>query len=134
MRKALFAFPIVAAAAFATPAIAQPSYGPYGPYAYSPYAAAAPWVVGAGVGTGAAIAAYNGSFGAAAAGTGAAATVGAAAIGGTAAIGAVALTDAVLQPCRGFHAIFGLNHGACEDGHYVGYAPPPGPGPRGYYR
>ena len=134
MRKALYALPIIAAAAFAAPAIAQPADGPYGPYAYDTYASAAPWVAGAAVGTTLAIGAYNGWFGGQFAGTTAAATAGAAAIGGTAAIGTVAFVDGVLQPCRGFHAVFGLNHGACEDGHYVGYAPPPGPAPRRYYR
>jgi len=131
MRKAFYALPIAAVAAFATPAIAQPLYGPHEGYAYGPYAAyqpypwPVPWVAGAAVGTGVAIAAYNGAFGAGLAGTGAAATAGAAALGGTAAIGAVALTDALLQPCRGFAALFGLNHGACMNGQYVGYAPPP---------
>ncbi len=132
MRKALYALPIAAAAAFATPAMAQPAYGPDGAYAYEPYVAAAPWVAGAAVGTTMALGAYNGWFAGQFAGTSAAATAGAAAIGGTAAIGAVAFTDALLQPCRGFHAVFGLNRGACADGHYVGYAPPPPP--RGWRR
>jgi len=126
MRNALYALPIIAAAAFATPAIAQPAYGPYGPYAYEPYASAAPWVAGAATGTTLALGAYNGWFGGQFAGTTATA--------GAAAIGTVAFVDGLLQPCRGFHAVFGLNHGACEDGHYVGYAPPRGPAPRRYYR
>lgn len=131
MRKALYALPIAAAAAFAMPAMAQPAYGPGGPYPYEPYVAAAPWVAGAAVGTTVALGAYNGWFAGQFAGTSAAATAGAAALGGTAAIGAVALTDALLQPCRGFHAMFGLNHGACENGQYVGYVAPP---PRGWRR
>lgn len=38
----------------------------------------------------------------------------------TTAAGAAAVVDAVLQPCFGLQALFGLNHGACENGHYVG--------------
>ena len=127
MRKALYALPIAAAAAFATPAMAQPVDTPY----WWP----APWLAGAAVGTTIGIGAYNGWFGGALAGTGTAATVGAAVVGGTAAIGTVAFVDGLLQPCRGFQAVFGLNRGACANGQYVGYAPPPPPrGPRMYRR
>lgn len=38
---------------------------------------------------------------------------GAAAVGGVAGIGGIALVDAALQPCRGFHAMFGLNREYC---------------------
>lgn len=38
---------------------------------------------------------------------------GAAAIGGVAGIGGIALTDAVIQPCAGFHAMFDLNEQYC---------------------
>ena len=135
MRNALYALPIIAAAAFATPAMAQPAYGPYGPYAYEPYASAAPWVAGAATGTTVALGAYNGWFGGQFAGTSAAATAGAAAIGGTAAIGAVAFVDGVLQPCRGFHAVFGLNHGACEERRTMSaMRRRRAPEPRRYYR
>ena len=53
---------------------------------------------------------------------------GATAIGGVAGIGAVAAIDSVVQPCKGFHALFNLSDGQCVSGHYVGYAP------RRYYR
>lgn len=118
MRKALYALPI-AAAAFATPALAQPDRYYGGPYS-DPYVAAAPWVGGAAVGTVAALGAYHGWFeGAVLPSTGA----GAAAFGGVAAIGTVALIDGVIQPCRGFQALFGLNHGRCVNGQYVGDVP-----------
>jgi hypothetical protein len=39
--------------------------------------------------------------------------VGAATVGGVAGIGGIALIDSVVQPCRGFHAIFDLNHDYC---------------------
>ncbi len=59
MRKALYVFPIVAAAVLATPALAQP-YG-YDPQ-YNPDAPAAT-VTGAAVGTAAGVAIYNGALG-----------------------------------------------------------------------
>lgn len=111
MRKALFALPI-AAAAFATPALAQP-------YEYYP---AAPWVAGAAVGTLAGVGLYNGwytSWGAAGA-TFPATAAGAAVAGGVIGVGTVVLIDAAVQPCRGFHALFDLNHGRCVYGEYVG--------------
>lgn len=119
MRQALYALPIVAAA-LATPAMAQP-YG-YDDYAYDNAAAAAPWVAGTAAGTVVALGAYHGwytSWGAAGAMLPSTA-VGAAAAGGVAAIGTVALVDAAIQPCRGFHALFDLNHGRCVNGQYVG--------------
>lgn len=118
MRKALYALPIAAAAAFATPALAQP-------YNYTPYPPAVPWVAGAAAGTVVALGAYNGWFGGALGAALPTTAAGAAVVGGTAAIGTVALVDAILQPCRGFQAMFMLNHGACANGEYVGYAPPP---------
>lgn len=119
MRSALYALPL-AAAAFATPALAQPAYD----YDTS-YQTAAPWVAGAATGTVVALGAYNGWFGGTLGAALPTTAIGAAAVGGTAAIGTVALVDGVLQPCRGFHALFGLNHGACANGEYVGYAPRP---------
>lgn len=118
MHKALYALPIAAAAAFATPALAQP-------YDYDTYSAGAPVVAGAAVGTAVALGAYHGWY----TGWGAAgamlptSAVGAAAVGGVAAMGTVALVDAVMQPCRGFHAMFDLNHGRCVNGQYVGDGP-----------
>jgi hypothetical protein len=35
----------------------------------------------------------------------------------------VVAVDAFTQPCRGFAAAFGLNHGKCENGYYVGDSP-----------
>jgi len=81
---------------------------------------------GAVVGTVAAVGTYNTWWGTSAAASALpASAVGAAAFGGVVAVGTVAAVDAVLQPCRGLHALFDLNHGACMDGEYVGYAPPP---------
>lgn len=40
---------------------------------------------------------------------------GAAAVGGVAGIGGIALVDAALQPCRGFHAMLGLNQQYCAE-------------------
>lgn len=113
MRKAIFALPI-AVAALATPALAQPYYD-------GTARQAAPWVAGAAAGTVVALGAYNGWFGGALGAALPTTAVGAAAVGGTAAIGTVALVDSVLQPCRGFQAMFMINHGACANGEYVGY-------------
>ena len=123
MRSALYALPIAAVAAFATPALAQS----YEPGYNNNYETVAPFVAGAAVGTAVALGAYNGwytSWGAAGAMLPSTA-VGAAAVGGVAAIGTVALVDAAIQPCRGFHALFDLNHGRCVDGQYVGDGPRP---------
>ena len=49
---------------------------------------------------------------------------GAAVAGGVAGVGTIALIDAAVQPCAGFHALFGMNHGACVNGQYVGYDAP----------
>jgi hypothetical protein len=117
MRKALYALPI-AAAAFVTPALAQPYYD-------TPYPAVAPVVAGAAVGTTLALGAYNSWFGGAVGAALPTSAVGAAAVGGVAAMGTAAFVDALLQPCRGFHAMFDLNHGACVNGEYVGYGPRP---------
>ena len=45
------------------------------------------------------------------------------AVGGVAGVGTVALIDAVVQPCRGFQALLGLNKSECVDGEWVGYRP-----------
>ena len=85
-------------------------------------------VAGAAAGTTVALGAYNGWWPEAGL---PATTAGSIAVGGVAAIGALAMTDAVFNPCAGFHALFDLSHGECVDGHYVGphaqpvgYAPP----------
>jgi hypothetical protein len=78
-------------------------------------------VAGAAVGTAAGLGFYNGWYGAAFTMP----AVTSAAVGGVAAVGTVAFVDALLQPCRGFHAMFDLSHGQCVNGEYVGYGPRP---------
>ena len=128
MRRTLFAVSLLAAAGIAVPAMAQPYGGEPYEAGGSHYPVALGVAAGAAAGTTVALGAYNGWWPAAGLPATAAGSV---ALGGVAAIGALALTDAVLQPCRGFHALFDLSHGECVDGHYVGphaqpvgYAPP----------
>jgi hypothetical protein len=136
MRKLLYSMMSIAAVAvFAMPALAQPSrYHAYHPgyraYDYAspvyhrgyPARAAAPaaGVVG---GTVAGVGVPEGWWGAAATAALPATAAGAAAVGGVAGIGAVAAVDAMIEPCRGFAALFDLSHGECVNGHYVGNAP-----------
>jgi hypothetical protein len=118
MRKTLQILSVAAAAAFATPALAQP---------YSGYGYAAP-VLGAGavVGTVVGVGTYNGWWGSTVADTALPTTAaGSAAVGLVAGIGTITMIDAFVQPCRGFQAMFMVNQGACENGEYVGYAPRP---------
>lgn len=107
MRKTIFALPLAAAAAFATPALAQEAY--VAPdYVAVPAGAVTGTVVGLGL--------YNAWWGSTAAVGGAAiptTAVGSAAVGGVAGIGTVALIDAAIQPCRGFQAMFGFNREYC---------------------
>jgi hypothetical protein len=42
---------------------------------------------------------------------------------GVAGIGTKAAIESLMQPCRGFHALFNLSDGQCVNGHYVGYLP-----------
>ena len=126
MRKLITGLSVAAvtAAAVAMPTLAsaEPAYGrSEGPY----YSYGAP-LAGAAVGTAVGVGLANGWYGAAPAIGGAAlptSAAGAATIGGVAGLGTVALIDGVVQPCRGFHALFGANREACADGEYVGYAP-----------
>jgi hypothetical protein len=113
MRKALLALPIIAAAGFAAPAMAHDGYW-NGPNGYTP---AAGVVAGAAAGTTVALGAYNGWWAGAAL---PATTAGSIAVGGVAGVGALAMTDAVFNPCAGFHALFDESHGQCVDGKYVG--------------
>ena len=113
MRKAILALPIIAAAGFATPAMAYDGYW-NGPNGYPP---AAGVVAGAAAGTTVALGAYNGWWPEAAL---PATAAGAAVTGGVAAVGALAMTDAVFNPCAGFHALFDASHGQCVDGHLAG--------------
>ncbi len=116
---------LTASALLATPALAAPNRYDNGPRAGAQGAEVA---VGAATGTAVGVGLANGWWGAspAIAGTALPTTAaGAAAVGGVAGIGTIAAIDSVIQPCRGFQALFGLNHGACDNGEYVGYAPQP---------
>ncbi len=108
MRNRVFALSLAAAAAFATPSLAQERA------AIAPdYVAPAAGVVG---GTVVGLGLTEGWWGAAPAVAGTAiptSVAGAAAVGGVAGIGGIALLDAVIQPCRGFHAALGLNREYC---------------------
>ena len=109
----------MAAAVIALPSAASAEVAPgheYYPLAVPAVGVATGAVVGFGL--------YNGWFGAAptiAGSTLPTTAAGAATIGGIAGVGTVALIDGVLQPCRGFHALFGANKDACANGEYVGY-------------
>ena len=127
MRKLLYsAISLAAAAAFATPALAQPAG--YRDYNSAPsYHSRAAAEVGAGVvgGTVAGLGVSEGWWGSAATAALPTTVAGAAAIGGLAGIGTVVFIDAATQPCRGFAAMFNLSEGECVNGQYVGYAPAP---------
>jgi hypothetical protein len=116
MRK--LTLPILAlAAAFATPAFAESSHG----IEQTNNDTRPALGVGAVGGTVVGVGVYNGWWGATAAGAALPTTAaGAAAVGGVAGVGAVALIDAAVQPCRGFHALLGMNHDECVNGVYVG--------------
>jgi len=123
MRKLITGLSVAAvtAAAVALPGVAGAVEAPGRGDAY--YPAAVPAV---GVATGAVVGfgLYNGWFGAAptiAGSTLPTTAAGAATMGGVAGVGTVALIDGVLQPCRGFQALFGANKDACVNGEYVGY-------------
>jgi hypothetical protein len=121
MRKMLLMLPVAAAAAFATPALAQP----YESGSTVPTST----MLGAGAVTGTLFglslseAWWGSSFGKYAL----PATTGvAAASGAVAGIGTVALIHAATTPCHGFHALFGgflTSSEGCENGHWVGYGP-----------
>ena len=117
MRKVITALSIAAvtAAMLVTPAMARPDRS------NSPNAAQAEVAVGAVVGTVAGVGLYNGWWGSSTTATALGATAGTAAVaGGVAGVGTIALIDAAIQPCRGFHALFGLNRDVCWNGEYVG--------------
>lgn len=119
MRKLLPLMTLAAAAAFASTALAEPvEVNPnHGKYYIAP-------VAGAAVGTAVGVGLYNGWLGSSALVAAAPTTaVGAVAVGGVAGIGTLALIDAVIQPCRGFHALFGMNRDQCVNGEWVGDAP-----------
>jgi hypothetical protein len=117
MRKTLMA--IAAASLLSTPALAASDvivYGGYNPAAPAEVTTGA--VAGTAVGVGVSEGWFSGALGESTA-IGAS-TAGAVTVGGVAGVGTVAALDAVVQPCRGFSAIFGANKGACVNGHYVG--------------
>jgi hypothetical protein len=92
---------------------AQPYRGDY----YVPAVVAG---TGAVVGTVAGVGTFNGWWGSSAAAALPASAAGAWALGGLAGVGTVAMFDAAVQPCDGFHALFGLNKDVCVNGQYVG--------------
>jgi hypothetical protein len=120
MRKTLLA--IAAASLLATPALAASDVTVYGDY--NP-AAPAEVTTGAVAGTAVGVGVSEGWFGASGAlGSSsaiAASTAGAATVGGVAGVGTVAALDSIIQPCRGFAALFGANKDSCVNGHYVGH-------------
>jgi hypothetical protein len=114
MRKFMIALSAatIAAAALATPALADMDV------------ITGEVVTGAAVGTAVGVGLSEGWFGSSVAATSLGATAGtAAAVGGVAGIGTIALLDGAIEPCSGFHALFGLNRDECANGQYVGYAP-----------
>jgi hypothetical protein len=118
MRKALCVLS-VAAAALAAPSLAQAA-----PYYHDGNYAAGELAAGAVAGTVVGVGTYNGWWGSGAFASALPTTVaGAATVGGVAGVGTVATIDALVQPCRGFHALFDLSHGQCVNGEYVGYGP-----------
>lgn len=121
MRNAFYGLAIAATAALSVASAAQAQeYYAAGP---NPNVTAGEFVAGAAVGTGVGIAvsegAFTGSLGAALP----AGAVGAGAIGGVAGVATIVGLDAVLQPCRGFRALFDLNRANCVNGEYVGNLP-----------
>ncbi len=121
MRKIFPILSIAAIAALATPAFAEPEA--VNPNYGSAYAVA-PAVGGVAVGTVVGVGLYEGWFGSSAAVAALPATAaGAAAVGGVAGVGTVVLLDAAIQPCRGFHALLGMNEHECVNGVYVGDQP-----------
>jgi hypothetical protein len=119
MRKLLSILTLAAAAAIATPALAEPEgVNPnYAGHYIAP-------VAGAAVGTAVGVGLYNGWYSGAFAAAAPATAVGAAAVGGVAGIGTIALIDAFTQHCRGFGIVW-AQPGECINGVWVGDLPPP---------
>jgi hypothetical protein len=116
MRKTILA--IAAVSMLSTPALAANAVTVYGDY--NP-AAPAEVTTGAVAGTAVGVGVSEGWFGGTVAGAAIpAGTAGAVAAGGVAGVGAAAGIDAIVQPCRGFQALFGANKESCVNGHYVG--------------
>lgn len=128
MLKKLGVLPIAVAASLAAVAAAQAASDDRYPEPTTGYVAPA---AGVAVGTVAGIGTYNAWWGTGAfASTLPTTAAGAATLGGVTGVGTVALIDSVAQPCRGFHALFGMNSHECVNGVYVGYHEPR----RVYYR
>jgi hypothetical protein len=124
MRKLLCVLSLAGAAALTASTAQAAYYYPVTVYPQYPVRTPAETTTGVVAGTAVGVGVSEGWFGSTVAGAALpAGAAGAAAVGGVAGIGAIALIDAATQPCRGFAALFGLNHGACVDGHYVGYGP-----------
>ena len=120
MRKIIpaLAFAAVAAAALATPALAEmDSVNPNYANSYAPIAGGA--LVGTAVGVGL----YNGWYGSSAFATSAGLTAGTAvAVGGVAGVGTVALLEGVTAKCHGFGVLW-TARSECVNGQWVGDGP-----------
>jgi hypothetical protein len=123
MRKIIPALTFAAAAAMATPALAQvDGVNPN----YAPAAVATGAVVGTAVGVGL----YQGWYGSSAFVTSAGATAGtAAAVGGVAGVGTVALLEGLTAKCHGFGVLW-TPRSECVNGQWVGDGPRLSEGPR----
>lgn len=120
MRKILkFAAAAATAVVLASPAMAQ-SWNEQN-YEANNYIAPAAGVIG---GTVVGVGLYNGWWGSGAIATSLGATaVSSAVAGGVVGVGVAAAADAVLQPCRGFSAMFNLRPTECVNGQWVGDRP-----------
>jgi hypothetical protein len=116
MRKIVPALAFAAAAAIATPALAE--YDGVNPN-YAPAAVATGAVVGTAVGVGL----YHGWYGGSAFATSAGATAGSAAVfGGVAGIGTVVLLEGLTAKCHGFGVLW-TPRNECVNGQWVGDSP-----------
>jgi hypothetical protein len=120
MRMILSVLAVATAAALATPAFADPAESNPN---YGGETGVAPAVGGALAGTAVGVGLYNGWYSGAAAAALPATAAGAAVTGGVAGVGTFALLDSVIEPCRGFAAVFGANSNECANGAYVGDQP-----------
>lgn len=123
MRKIIPALAFAAAAAVATPALAEvDGVNPN----YAPVAVATGAVVGTAVGVGL----YNGWYGSGAMATSLGASTGAAvAAGGVAGVGTVVLLEGLTAKCHGFGVLW-TPRSECVNGQWVGDAPRFSEGPR----
>jgi len=117
MRKIISLLVLAAAAAAATPALAQPdNVNPN-------YGYAAPVVAGAAVGTLAGVGLYQGWYGSSGFVTAAGATAGTAAVvGGVAGVGTVVLLEGLTAKCHGFGVLW-TPRNECANGQWIGDGP-----------